>query len=312
MTPPGPGSIADLAVLRARLAAGWDGEEPVTRIGQIFVKTHPPETDPDLLALRLSTTAQPNLRRVLLAPLRFPDSFLRPPAIQVGSHVLVLPNHRVITAWPAGSPVNPTRPDQAPWEQAARLLARLHETHPPADFPATLGPARVARAVQRLRISASEHPAVRDLLSCYAALPAWATGAAQDWPSRRLALVHGDWHLGQLIAIDDQWLLIDLDTMGLGDPAWDLARPAAWFAAGIISEGVFQQVLWSYRDSGGVAVPEGDPWSVLETPARALVIQAAATSLAKAAEGGYELDEVDQAMIICCQRMAGLKSHRRC
>jgi hypothetical protein len=312
-------------VLRARLASGWNGapdhsgdglpagsevgEDQVTRIGCIFVKAHATDMDPDLLALRLAATAQPDLHQVLLPPLRFPDSFLRLPVRLSGPHVLVLPDHRVITAWPAGSPVDPNRPERAPWEQAARLLARLHAARPPADLPTTLGPARVARAIRRLRASGSEHDAVRDVLRAYATLPAWATGDTRDGPSRQPVLVHGDWHLGQLVVVDAKWLLIDLDTMGLGDPAWDLARPAAWFAAGIISAEIFQRVLRSYRAAGGVAVPEPDPWSVLETPARALVVQSAATAIAKAAGGGYELDDVDLTMISCCRQIAGLEPY---
>jgi predicted trehalose synthase len=45
-----------------------------------------------------------------------------------------------------------------------------------------------------------------------------------------MTLVHGDWHLGQLGRRGEHWVLIDVDDLGVGDPAWDLARPAGFWA----------------------------------------------------------------------------------
>lgn len=109
-----------------------------------------------------------------------------------------------------------------------------------------------------------------------ASLPtqAWRPGSA-DRPS---TLVHGDWHLGQLgrRSATEPWLLIDVDDAGVGDPAWDLARPAGFWAAGLIPDEDWTLFLDAYRDAGGPAVPSGDPWPVLEPFARAAVVQAAA------------------------------------
>ena len=49
-----------------------------------------------------------------------------------------------------------------------------------------------------------------------------------------MTLVHGDWHLGQLARVDAEWRLLDIDDVGLGDPAWDLGRPAGFWAAGLL------------------------------------------------------------------------------
>ena len=56
-----------------------------------------------------------------------------------------------------------------------------------------------------------------------AARPVWRAGS----PDRPATLVHGDWHLGQLgrRSATTPWMLIDVDDLGVGDPAWDLARP---------------------------------------------------------------------------------------
>jgi aminoglycoside phosphotransferase (APT) family kinase protein len=121
--------------------------------------------------------------------------------------------------------------------------------------------------------TARRNPVVR---RAAASLPAeaWRPGSA-DRPS---TLVHGDWHLGQLgrRTATEPWRLIDVDDAGVGDPAWDLARPAGFWAAGLIPDEDWTLFLAAYREAGGPAVPSGDPWPVLEPFARAAVVQAAA------------------------------------
>jgi aminoglycoside phosphotransferase (APT) family kinase protein len=104
--------------------------------------------------------------------------------------------------------------------------------------------------------------------------------------------VHGDWHLGQLgrQSATAPWLLIDVDDLGVGDPAWDLARPAGFWAAGLIPDDDWAAFLQSYRDAGGPAVPHGDPWRELDPFARAAMIQAAA-------------NDPDDELLAACERM---------
>jgi aminoglycoside phosphotransferase (APT) family kinase protein len=111
-------------------------------------------------------------------------------------------------------------------------------------------------------------------------------------PDRPTTLVHGDWHLGQLgrRSATAPWLLIDVDDIGVGDPAWDLARPAGFWAAGLIPDDDWAVFLASYRDADGPAVPPGDPWPVLDPFARAAVIQAAA-------------HQPDDELMAACERM---------
>ncbi|MCF3961802.1 phosphotransferase family protein, partial [Streptomyces fuscigenes] len=124
------------------------------------------------------------------------------------------------------------------------------------------------------------------------------------------ALCHGDLHLGQLVREPGRgrWLLIDVDDAGLGDPAWDLARPAAWFAAGLLPPDVWHRFLGAYRAAGGAALPaDGDPWPRLDLPARALTVQTAALAIAKSAEAGRATDEVEDLVIDACVRIAALR-----
>ncbi|WP_431047387.1 phosphotransferase [Streptomyces sp. P1-3] len=307
----------------------------VVRCGPVVAKAHAPAAAPDDpadLAARLRLAADPRAAGILLPPLT-PE-----PGI--------LPGGRPMTLWPYGAPVCPDRPEAAPWEEAGALLARLH-TLPYGDLPLppARGPAKAARAVARLIGSAARDTAAAEaVLRAWEGLPPWARaeapvpvaraeasslsgGGRAPAPSGRAeppgpathaeapgpggrAVCHGDLHLGQLVrhpAPDGPWLLIDIDDLGLGDPAWDLARPAAWYATGLLAPGDWTRFLAAYRAAGGPAGGFGDdPWPVLDVPARALTVQSAATALAKAAAARAGLDEAAEAMVDACARIAGL------
>lgn len=284
------------------LADRLDGT--VVRLGGTVLKAHAPGTDPAALALRLEAAARPG--PVLVAPLRAEGSGR--PLLEVDGVL--------ITAWPAGEPVDPQAPERAPWEQAAALAARLHATAAPPGLPPMGGPAKVAAALRRLSGAPGARPEAEHVRAAAATLPAWARGAAPaPWYGPR-RLVHGDLHLGQLIrlptlgAADPQagWRLIDVDDLGTGDPVWDLARPAAWYACGMLPAEPWWRFLTAYRAAGGSALPADpsvDPWTVLEVPARALVVQLAALGLARAVREGREPDEVEQSVVAACARIGG-------
>ncbi|MGF1239265.1 phosphotransferase family protein [Streptomyces sp. 2-6] len=260
----------------------------VVRHAGAVAKAHAPGTDPGPLALRVATAAR--LPGVLLPPL--------------APHPAPL-HDRLVTLWPYGVPVDPDDPDAAPWEAAATLLARLHRSPVPPGLPPMRGPAKAAQAIARLVAAAPDHPAAPPVLRAWATLPAWARAEApMPGPGR---LCHGDLHLGQLVrhpAPDGPWKLIDVDDLGAGVPAWDLGRPAAWFACGLLPPEAWSRFLAAYRAAGGPAVPAtGDPWTALDTAARALTVQTAALAVAKATEAGRPVDEVEQAVVDACHRM---------
>ncbi|WP_030994028.1 aminoglycoside phosphotransferase family protein [Streptomyces sp. NRRL F-6677] len=264
----------------------------VVRHAGTVAKAHAPGTDPTALTLRLATaTALPG---ILLAPLR-PDP--------------VTLHDRLVTFWPYGTPVDPDTPDDAPWEAAATLLAHLHNSPAPTPtpLPPMRGPAKAAHAMTRLR-AAAPHPARMPVERAWSTLPPWARAEAPMPPSTTVC--HGDLHLGQLVrhpaeAGSGAWRLIDVDDLGTGVPAWDLARPAAWYACGLLPPDEWTRFLTAYRRAGGPAVPaEGDPWPALEVAARALTVQTAALTIVKALAADRPLDEVEQAVVDACARMA--------
>ncbi|MGH3731724.1 MAG: phosphotransferase [Micromonosporaceae bacterium] len=279
----------------------------VVRLAGVVVKAHAPDTDPGQLEARLRLAAAPDLDGVLLRALPQPD----------GGLVARLAGYPV-TAWPAGEPVDPDQPDLAPWSHAGVLLARLHHATPtgPGDAAptgdATLtglcdralvagGPARVIRALARLE-DAGRHPASAVVRDAAATLPPWAYGEAPAPTGRPRTLCHGDWHLGQLVRVPDGWRLVDVDDLGYGDPAWDLARPAAWYATGLMPPAAWRRFLDSYRRHGGPAVPaDRDPWPSLDVVARALVVQMAALSVVDGVRQQRALDEVERSLVETCR-----------
>ncbi|MER6675873.1 aminoglycoside phosphotransferase family protein [Streptomyces sp. NPDC000983] len=272
----------------------------VVRHGTAVAKAHAADADPAALAVRLATAA--HLPGILLPPLTGPTPL----------------GDRLLTCWPYGTPVDPGDPDSAPWEAAGTLLALLHSRPPLPGTPPMRGPEKAARAVERLRSAIAEHPgpAAAPVLNAWRALPAWARAETPPPDSATPALCHGDFHLGQLVrhpAPHGPWRLIDVDDLGTGVPAWDLARPAAWYACGLLPPGEWTRFLAAYRAAGGPAVPaHGDPWAALDVPARALTVQTAATAVAKAVRAARPLDEVERSVVDACGRMASPPTELTC
>ncbi|MFI7587538.1 phosphotransferase family protein [Spongisporangium articulatum] len=276
-----------LRELAARYGGG-DGDRRRTPSGadlllgaRVVVKLHRVGTDRVALTERLIAATASD---VLLSPLA-PDP---EPA----------PDGRLATVWPRAVVPEPD-PDTAPWADAGTLLARLHTAVPPL-LPEHAAPQRLLRSLARLDDDRS--PAAGTVRQAAGRLPEAALRA--EAPGRPHAVVHGDWHLGQLGRLDGGWRLLDVDDVGLGDPAWDLARPAGFWAAGLLPDVDWRAVVDAYRAGGGPAVPaRGDPWPALEAVAAAAVVQAAAAGLVHAGRSGTGLEEVDEVLVEACARM---------
>ncbi|MFC5181450.1 phosphotransferase family protein [Actinomadura harenae] len=261
----------------------------VVRAGDVVAKAHRP-----------GRALGPEFARRVEIAASLPELFNTPlgPPLSVEGRTVTLERY--------GTPVDPHDP---PWEDAGRLLAALHAVPVPADTPSFGRPARVARAVSRLE----DGEAADAVRRAFASLPAWVRGDAPVPDVTDERLLHGDFHLGQLVRAgegDGAWRFIDVEDVGRGDPVWDLARLAALYATGILAPDAWGRFLHAYRDAGGVAVPpdEGSEWTVLDMPSRALVVQIAATSLRLVAEQGRDLAPEETGLVGACVRIAELSA----
>jgi len=156
--------------------------------------------------------------------------------------------------------------------EAGAILARLHALQAPPDLRRIRGglPGDLSR-----------------LFAVDATLQRMPRAPAHPAPSR-LGFCHGDFHPDQVVRLEDgRWLLMDLDLVAGGDPAFDLAN---WCADWIIEatradlEGASDELLAGYREAGGQP-PERR--TLIAFTAAELVCRAGST-LRRLEKGGVE------------------------
>lgn len=263
-------------------------------VAGLVVKLHHRDTDEEDLTSRLAAVSRGPLEAVFVPP--------------IASTTSRAPDGSITSVWPE-VPVL-TAEDQIPWSEAGRLLAHLHRLKPPPTLLRLTSANRLGRAVERAK-ALSDGPD-RDLLVGLGErlLREVAEVASERGPAQRhtaepsvpqaVSAAHGDFHLGQLGLWQGGWRLLDIDDLGVGDPAWDLARPAGFWAAGLVPDGGWEDFLDGYRDAAGPAVPaQGDPWPPLDLPARCAVHVAAVRVLARTVHSDLTAD----ALLAACRRM---------
>lgn len=251
----------------------------ITVIDDIVVKRHSAQTDPALLARQLSFAFHAT-DGTLLAPLS------PTPALA--------PDGRTVSLWPR---VEVFSPEDAsfPWAEAGDLLARLHGHRAPG-LQSHGGRARLARTIQAAR--ALSDPASAELLADL------ALRLLRTWPNeRRAALVHGDFHLGQLGRTSSgDLVLLDIDDLGVGEPAWDLGRPAGFHAAGLLESGDWEAFVDAYR--ARAPWPDGVEGGVLDHAARSAVVIATVRELRAGATAELHSADTADALLQACHRLA--------
>ena len=243
----------------------------------VIVKLHGVATDAGRLQRRLHAIGAPDMDRLWIQPLVYAP--------------LQAPGDQLATVWPRVTVLATI--DRPPWTDAAALLARLHRMPIDGAPPRLGGHSRLSRAIAWLEQSGHD-----DLH--------WLVDLGNDLAEplaqpTRTTLAHGDFHLGQLghTPLRRSWKLLDIDDLGVGDPAWDLARPAGFWVAGLLDDESWHEFLGAYREDGGTAVPpDGDPWPALDLPTRAALLVAAVQAL-RSPHGG----DTAETLLRACRRM---------
>lgn len=317
------------AGLAQSASLGWHGDlDPEVRwvgtpsgarlafVGGVVLKLHRTSAD-HALATRFSAVSGEPFRRFFLQPLapmtRSPD----------GAAVTAWPLTQVIGApssrGPSGSGDSSLLSDEVdtcdvPWAAAGRLLARVHRQRPTEALPVHGGHARLTRAHARVQHLISSPRFDQSHVKGTPHVPDAGTLALLDDLGRALrsqladvsqrsdvAVAHGDWHIGQLALTPNGMRLLDIDDIGMGDPAWDLGRPAGFWAAGLLDDAPWEAFLGGYRYAGGPGVPaHGDPWPALDLSARSAVFIAAVRALSAQRVHG---DDSADALLEACRGM---------
>lgn len=252
-----------------------------TVVDDVVLTRHPAGTNADSLAARLTAAASDPIRLLYAAPL--------------SATPLAAPNGDLLTLTPRTDDLR--LDEDPPWVDAGALLARLHRCPVPDQLPEHGGRAYLQVAVDAATVL---HPGgATDILR------ELGDTLLDTWPEAApTAVVHGDWDLGNLGRMPGTaaWVLTGPDTLGTGDPAWDLGRPAGLWAAGLLDDASWQAFLRGYASAGGEVPPEGRPWTALDHPARCAVYTAAVREFGRS---GDEPTDLGRALLEACVRMNG-------
>ncbi len=160
-------------------------------------------------------------------------------------------------------PTTPVRDRLRLASALGRLLADIHGTAPaPRAAARRHGP---AEALDDLRsyLPAAWHADPPTALSLGWALDRLGDRLPQE---RSLAFSHGSFRAGQVVVDDDRLAVLDLDGVGLADPARDLGNATAyldWQGLRTGSAGtpdLVRALLDGYADAGGRADPDAVEW----------------------------------------------------
>ncbi len=215
----------------------------VFTLGDVVLVKHAAGTDATLLGDRLRVAAQAPWREVLLSPL--------------STTPVQAPDGRWLTLWPKVTALDPGA-ETTPWREVGELLARLHAM-PLPELPPHGGRARLQQAstdAGNLRPGGATNVLRKLVLDL-----------TRSWPEGDERVVHGDFHLGNVGRLaDGQLVLLSVDALGLGDPAWDLGLPAGLFGAGLLQDSDWNALLDGYFSQDAYA--RRQPWPALDHPAR--------------------------------------------
>jgi len=290
-----------------RLSSAFKSGGPVRQINQnsnrssriVYLensvsKLHAQYSNVSEIEVRLNLISLDSLRSQFLQPLS------RKPEVREG---------RALTLWPYAKPLPADSLEDVPWNDCAALIAALHKVELEPQLVA-LGSGwlmRLSRSIEKLeRMSASAERSI--ILEAAQTLPLFSSAS---WTHHKQSYIHGDWHPGQVAYYENKLVFIDIDDVGIGNRMFDLAKPAAYFLAGLLPNHMWKEFSEGYQNSCNMSQENRDTfWSELELPARAAVIQSAITALTHASENLRALQNFEIELIKSCQRVTQCHTRR--
>lgn len=254
-------------------------------VDDVIVSKHPAGTVETELTARLTAASEDPIRQVFIPPL--------------SKTPIAAPDGRLLTFSPRTESLPEDMPP--PWREAGALLARLHAVPIPDDLPEHGGRQQFAAAVAE---ADALHPGggtdiLREL----------GRTLIMTWPTPvRPSVVHGTFDLGRLARLPgtSMWLLSHPHTLGTGDAAWDLAGPAALWAAGLLDEASWFAFAGGYAAAGGRTHGEGQEWPGLDHPARCALYMATVAELRRCpAFPKPELSPTAEVLLAACVKANG-------
>ena len=233
-----------------------------------------------VLKVHREGTRHADLRQRLIGVTDLAAWFLQP----VAATLLRAPGERWSTLWPRAQVLD-VEDATIPWAEVGALLGGLHHATAAEPRPTLPGAEPLRRLHAALSRLASDHrggPATPADTRLVQHLGRRLLVQPEQAPADGATVVHGDFHLGQVARSEDgRLVLLDIDDLSVGAAAWDLARPAAFWAAGLLPTGEWEAFRDGYHAAGGPALAR-DLWGPLDLPARVVTVTAVANALAGA------------------------------
>ncbi len=225
-----------------------------------------------------------------------------------------------ISYWPEAERISPDKLTKGLWSQIGSLLAKLHSI-PIKDsklrFRAELFSnfsqvnEKIANCFNQCSVSSKHRKHLEKINQAWISILTHKNfhKVVKDIRLRPKVWSHGDFHLGQIVFVQEQGKdsvrFIDFDTICHSIPEWDLARPAALFAAGVLPAHLWQSFIESYAGHKFIYnFNEKELWSNLDIPAKVMIVNLATIAVNRARLADENLEDSELQLIETCKAIS--------
>ncbi len=225
-----------------------------------------------------------------------------------------------ISYWPEAERISPDKLTNAFWSEIGALLAKLHSTpikNSNLRFPTELFSnftqvnEKIANSFAYCSVNPKHKKHLKKINQAWISILTHKNfhKVVKDIRLRPKVWSHGDFHLGQIVFIKSHGTttarFIDFDTFCCSIPEWDLARPAALFAAGILPAHLWNSFIVSYAgDKFNHKLNENKLWSKLDIPAKVMTVNLATIAVNRATLTDENLEDSELQLIETCKAIS--------